>query len=224
MRLVLALVVFVFVAVPAVAQPHPPDTATVDFGILPLAPIGGPELGCLQTGGIGGPTDPCSYKLHVLTPGESVISKGGEVTFHIRGGGHGFAIYEVSKDTTREELGQFLCPGDDPATIAHPSQHTCNLSAANANARHVVLDGKDDVVLVAETNVTNAHPDNRVWSPPGRLTSAGGQVFLNGGSATAPLGQLLTFRFLKSGRYVVICMNRVHFLNDWMFGFVDVVE
>ena len=36
-------------------------------------------------------------------------------------------------------------------------------------------------------------------------------------------GQLLTYRFLKTGRYLVICMNRVHSLNDWMFGFVNVV-
>jgi len=28
--------------------------------------------------------------------------------------------------------------------------------------------------------------------------------------------------FLKTGRYLVLCMNRVHFLNDWMFGFVNV--
>jgi hypothetical protein len=34
--------------------------------------------------------------------------------------------------------------------------------------------------------------------------------------------QEITCQFLKSGRYLVICMNRVHFLNDWMFGFVNV--
>ena len=56
----------------------------------------------------------CSYKLHHLTPEEVTIRKGGQVTFQIHGGGHGFAIYEVSKDTTREELGQYLCAGDDP--------------------------------------------------------------------------------------------------------------
>jgi hypothetical protein len=27
---------------------------------------------------------------------------------------------------------------------------------------------------------------------------------------------------LENGRYLVLCMNRVHFLNDWMFGFVNV--
>jgi hypothetical protein len=102
----------------------------------------------------------------------------------------------------------------------------CTLCAANANDRHVVTDGRDDVVLIAAANVTNAHPDNRVWSEPGRLMSAGGHQFLNGGTIPAGAtsnGQLLTYRFLKTGRYLVICMNRVHFLNDWMFGFVNVV-
>jgi hypothetical protein len=42
-----------------------PD-ASVDFGVLPTGPLG-PEP-CLQTGAIGGPTDPCAYKLHHLTP------------------------------------------------------------------------------------------------------------------------------------------------------------
>jgi hypothetical protein len=80
-------------------------------------------------------------------------------------------------------------------------------------------------VLVAEMNVSNAHPDNRVWSEPGRLVSAGGQQFLSGGTIPAgptSNGQLVTYRFEKTGRYLVICMNRTHFLNDWMFGFVNV--
>ena len=32
------------------------------------------------------------------------------------------------------------------------------------------------------------------------------------------------YRFEKTGRYLVLCINRVHFLNDWMFGFVNVTE
>ena len=55
--------------------------------------------------------------------------------------------------------------------------------------------------------------------------SAGGMQFLNGGTIPAgptSNGQLLTYRFQKTGRYLVLCMNRVHFLNDWMFGFVNV--
>ena len=199
-----------------------PD-AGVDFGVLPTAPLG--PAPCLQTGAIGGPADPCAYKLHHLTPEEVTVLKGGQVTFQIHGGGHALHIYEVSKDTTREQIGQFLCDETDPSTIADPAQHICNLSLANANARHIILDGHDDVVIDASPNVTNAHPDNRVWYEPGRLMSAGGRQFLNGGTIPAGAnsdGQLISYRFLKTGLYLVTCMNRVHFLNDWMFGFVNV--
>ena len=201
----------------------PPSTAAVDFGVLPTGPLG--PLPCLQSGAIGGPADPCSYKLHHLTPEEVTIRKGGEVTFQIHGGGHGFAIYEVSKDTTRDELGQFLCEGEDPEHIGEPTLHPCNLLAANADAEHTIEDGHGNVVIVARPNLTNVHPDNRVWSPEGRLMSTGGIQFLNGGTVPAgptSNGQLITYQFLKTGRYLVICMNRVHFLNDWMFGFVNV--
>ena len=101
-----------------------------------------------------------------------------------------------------------------------------HLLAANADAPHTVLDGKNRVVIVAEANLTNTHPNNRVWSEEDRLMSAGAFQFLNGGTIPAgptSNGQLLTYRFLETGRYLVICMNRVHFLNDWMFGFVNVV-
>ena len=211
------------------SQKPPATSATVDFGVLPVGPIGGPETVCLQgPTGIGGPADPCSYKLHHLTPEEVTIKQGGEVTFQVHGGGHGFAIYEVSKETTREEIGQFLCPGADPKSIADPGQHDCNLSAINADAEHTVKDGQGKVVLVAQKNLTGApgtHPHNRVWSPEDRLVSAGGMQFLNGGTVPAGAnsnGQLITYQFLKNGRYLVLCINRVHFLNDWMFGFVNV--
>ena len=206
------------------AQQDPGDAA-VDFGVLPTGPLGPPP--CFQTTGIGGPNDPCSYLLHHLTPEEVAVGKGGQVTFQVHGGGHGLAIYQVSKATNREDLGQFLCAGSDPATVTDPALHPCNLLAANADARHVIPDGKGDVVIVAAANVTNAHPDNRVWSEPGRLMSMGGHQFLNGGTIPAgptSNGQLISYRFLKTGRYLVICMNRTHFLNDWMFGFVNVVD
>jgi hypothetical protein len=233
MRLKSLIAAAAVVAIPAAASaqqgedshrhPAAPSTAAVDFGVLPTAPLGPPP--CLQTGAIGGPADPCSYKIHHLTPEEVTIRQGGEVTFQIHGGGHAFAIYEVSKDTTRDELGQYLCPGEDPAELPDPALHACNLDAVNANAGHRIKDGDRDVVIVAEPNVTNAHPDNRVWSPEGRLMSAGGIQFLNGGTIPAgptSNGQLITYQFRKNGRYLVICMNRVHFLNDWMFGFVNV--
>jgi len=201
--------------------------AAVDFGVFPTAPLG--PVPCLQAGGIGGPNDPCSYKIHHLTPEEVTILKGGQVTFQIHGGGHGMAIYEVSKDTTRDEVGQFLCPGTDPSTIGDPDAHPCNgatsAGMANAAANHIVLDGHGDVVIVSGTGgVGVVHPNNRVWYEPGRLMSAGGHQFLPGDTVTptALPGQLITYAFLKTGRYLVICINRSHFLNDWMFGFVNV--
>jgi hypothetical protein len=208
------------------SQKPPATSVNVDFGVLPTAPLG--PLPCLQTGAIGGPADPCSYKIHHLTPEEVTIKQGGEVTFQIHGGGHGFAIYEVSKDTTREELGQYLCAGEDPKDLPTPALHVCNLSPVNADAEHTVKDGQGKVVLVARENLTGApgtHPHNRVWSPENRLVSSGGMQFLNGGTVPAgpgSNGQLITYQFLKNGRYLVLCINRVHFLNDWMFGFVNV--
>ena len=207
-------------------QPATPD-AKVDFGVLSTAPTPLGPLPCLQSGAIGGPNDPCSFKLHHLTPEEVTIEKGGQVTFQIHGGGHAMAIYEVSKDTTRDDIGPLLCGTDDPTRMTDPAQHTsCNLSP-QADSPHLISDAKGDVVLDVPANVTNVHPDNRAWSEPGRLMSAGGVQFLNGGTAatgTGPTGgQLITYRFLKTGRYLVHCMNRVHFLNDWMFGFVNVV-
>ena len=211
------------------------ESPTVAFGVLPTAPLGPPP--CIQSplAAIGGPTDPCSFKNHHLTPEEVTITKGDEVTFEVHGGGHAVAIYEVSKDTTRDELGQFLCAGTDPGTFTDPASHPClGTSAAgiaNAAADHHIEDGHGDVVIVSGPGGA-VHPANRVWSPPGRLMAVGGQQFINGGapanpSTTPPTpaqpGTLLTYQFLKTGRYLVICMNRSHLLNDWMFGFVNVV-
>ena len=84
-------------------------------------------------------------------------------------------------------------------------------------------------MIVADnvTGLPNVHPNSRVWYTPGRLMSAGGVQFMNGGTTptgtSSTGGQLVTYRFLKTGRYLVICANRTHFLNDWMFGFVNVV-
>lgn len=204
-------------------SPPPPANATVDFGVLPTAPLG--PSPCLQTGAIGGPTDPCSYKIHHLAPEETTIAKGGLVTFQVHGGGHGVMLYQVSKNTTRDMIGQALCPGSDPSKIGDPALHVCNLKAANADASHIVVDGKGDIVIEILPNATNTFPDNRVYYEPGRLISADGAAFLNGGTPAAPAASNgISYRFLKAGRYLVMCMNRTHALNDWMFGFVTVVE
>jgi hypothetical protein len=190
---------------------------TVNFGVTPpTTPIlNNPNC---ATVGIGGPADKCAYRLHHLTPEESTIRKGGQLTLQVNGGGHAPAVYRVSKDTTRDELGQFLCAGNDPEHIDDPLNHPCDLSVTNSTAQHIIKDGEGDVVIVADANPGNQNvpPLNRVWSEPGRLTSVGGHNFVAADT-------LVTYRFLKTGRYLVICMNRTHFLNDWMFGFVNVV-
>lgn len=236
MRIVLAFLVSLFVAIPAVARQHEhnPESAVVDFGVLQLVSLG---TGCAPTPTVpptpgvpapGSPGDPCAYKIHALFPDEVSIAKGGEVSFRIHGGGHGFAIYEVSTDTTRDNIGQQLCEGDDPATIPVPgTSHACNGAlglGGNANNARSLIDAKDNVVLVVPANANTFPTTNRVWSEPGRLMSANAPAFLQGGTAAAPVGEILTYRFLKTGRYLVLCANRSHFFNDWMFGFVDVHE
>jgi hypothetical protein len=220
------------------SRPPSPRTAEVGFGIFPVGPIDDSPLCLVQ--GAGGPTDPCSYKIHKLVPEETTIRWGGEVTFHVHGGGHGIAIYNVSRKTTRLDIGELLCQNSttDPGTIEDPAAHPCQAAplpppnpspspgGANAARDITIRDASGDVVIVTGT----APPNNRIAYAPGRLFSAGGNQFLLGispGPPPAPQigptnGQLLTYRFLVPGRFLVICMNRSHFMNDWMFGFVNV--
>ena len=147
---------------------RPPAAAHVDFGVLPVGPLGPPP--CVQenpippaTGPIiGGASDPCSYKLHILTPEETTIRKGGEVTFQMHGVVHSIAVYRVAKNTTREEVGQFLCPGEDPADS--PDFHPC-LTAGPLNAARSM----SSVTAVA-TSSSSPRPTLR---PPTRTTGCG---------------------------------------------------
>jgi hypothetical protein len=189
---------------PAVAE------ALVHFGVVPTAPLGPPP--CAQTPPFGTVADPCIHKAHTLSPEEVTLLKGGQVTFQVHNGGHALAIYEVSKDTTRDQIGQALCPGDDPLTL-QPAEHLC--PSGNSSAAHQVFDGHGDVVLLASGSAT----DSFVIYKPGRLISAGTPAALNGNA----VGHTVSYQFLKTGRYLVICINRSHLFNDWMFGFVNVV-
>jgi hypothetical protein len=195
-------------------QPALPE-AFVEFGIVSPVPLGG--FPCRQTApfglAAGANADECVHKAHVLDEKEVTILKGGQVTFSVHNGGHAIAIYEVSKDTTREHIGEQLCPGPEPSTLQPAGDRCFGNNAANANARHIIFDGKSDVVLDVPPSTTSP---NFITVTSGRLMSAGG-VALNGN------GQVVSYQFLKTGRYLVICMNRSHFLNDWMFGFVNVV-
>jgi plastocyanin len=148
--------------------------------------------------------------LHRLVPDEVTIHKGGTVLFVLNGGGHRVLIYPVSNHTTRADIEADLCQGG----VA-----VCNPAAGTQNLRYFITDGKGDLIVDTETNVQQPF----INYLPGQLVSAGGPVVLTGTTATGAAGHTVRFRFEKTGRYLVICGTRGHSLNDWMFGFVDVV-
>ena len=235
-----ALLVAAVMAVPSASiaqQGHghedkAPATAFVHFGIFPPGPLGPAPCGQgTETPPIvpGGPARPLRLQAPRPHTRRSLGQQGRRGHIPIpRWRSRDRDLSGGQRAPTRDEVGQFLCAGDDPADFHAPTDtHPCpTVGAANANAVHEVKDGDGDIVIVATANVTNVHPENRVSYEPGRLMSAGEVQFMNGGTVatgTGPTGgQLTTYRFLKPGRYLVICMNRSHFLNDWMFGFVNV--
>jgi plastocyanin len=152
----------------------------------------------------------------VVVPDEVTIGKGGTVTFVVNGPGHGIAIYPISDKTTRDDITAQLC--------AHDQVTGACIDPTFANADHTTLDGKNNVIIVTGTNP----PFQRVDDPTDRLLATSTQigdlpgVFLTGTSSTTSVTTQLQFRFTKTGRYLVVCMNRNHYLNNWMFGFVTV--
>src|SRR5262245_53351299 len=114
------------------------------------------------------------------------------------------------------------------------------------NLAYRITDGKDDVVIDAPQNVANNNPrvddpasSDRLLATSGasRPCAAGeappvcdptapsanpGGGFLTGAAPPATPGNRIRVTFDKDGRYLVICMNRAHALNDHMFGFVNV--
>ena len=156
---------------------------------------------------------------HYLDPDEVTIVKGGTVTFEFNGNNHGVAIYPVSPTTTRQDIEAGLCQ-PDPATC-NPQQ------ASTADLEYFVMDGYGDVVIDTGTNP----PNNRVNDPTDRhayadIFHAGlvGNVYFTGRNATGAPAPQVQHKFEKIGRYLVICVNRSHFINDRMFGFVNVVR
>ena len=166
----------------------------------------------------GDPDNLAGAANQVVVPDEVTVVKDGTVTFVVQGPGHGIAIHPVSRNTTRDDITAHLCP-HDPVTQA------C-VDLTFANGSHTIRDGKNNAIIVTGTNP----PFTRVDDPTGRLLATSTQigalpgVFLTGTDATNPITTHLQFRFTKAGRYLVICMNRNHALNNWMFGFVTVSE
>jgi hypothetical protein len=167
----------------------------------------------INFGPVNSSAPPMSPPLHVVVPDEVTISKGETVTFMVNGGGHGLAIYPVSNHTTRADIIAGLCdtgPG-------------CGLAASQT--AHLVRDHKGDVIIDIPADTTL--PPIFDYAP-GRVFGAIGGIpgpFLNGALGLAlPPAQGVRFqhRFDKTGRFLVICMNRVHSISDHMFGFVTV--
>jgi plastocyanin len=157
------------------------------------------------------PQDPAPAN-HILDPDEVTIAKGGTVTFEINGGAHGIGIYPVNIETTRADIEAGLCQ-PDPATCSPQGATTSNLE-------YFVYDHSGDLIIDTGINP----PTLRVDDPTLRLVWAGGPVYLTGRTAAGTAAQQIQYRFEKVGRYLVICMDRNHFINDRMFGFVNVVK
>ena len=145
---------------------------------------------------------------HQLFPDEVTITKGGTVAFNVVGGGHFITIYPVSRNTTREDIEEDLLQADGTGCWEFaPGETTCT-----ANSRYLVTDGAKKLVLDTGINTANANDFNRV-------------NFASGATTALAVGTQLEQRFFKTGRYMVNCANRGHFIpTPYMFGFVNVVN
>jgi len=187
---------------------------------------------------------------HFLFPDDVSIRKGGTVTFVVNGGGHGIAIHPVSKKTTRDDIAEDLCQGGANDADRAGRALVCNNTLGTQNLAYQITDGKDDLVIDVPANPqpANANPrvddtvhTHRLLGTSGRVRVCGtgestpscassvpganpAGAFLAGSDAPATPGNRIQVQFLKTGRYLVICMNRGHSLNDHMFGFVSVVD
>ncbi|HEY3160389.1 MAG TPA: hypothetical protein VGJ78_15595 [Vicinamibacterales bacterium] len=177
----------------------------------------------------GGPTT------HFLDPDDVTIAKGGTVTFVVNGAMHGVAIYPVAKKTTRANIAEDLCQGP-PGTAENDRAARatiCNGAAGTANLARQLTDAKGDIVVEVPANVGGNNP--RVDDQARTLLGTSGQIpnsparkdgaFLTGtNNLNDNPGNRIQYRFMKTGRFLVICMNRNHSINDHMFGFVNVVD
>src|SRR2546423_9256947 len=182
-----------------------------------------------------GQPQPGGATTHFLDPDDVNVVEGGTVTFVVNGGGHGVALYRVDKDTTRADIAADLCQG--PAGTAENDRAAratvCNAATGTANRAYQLTDADGEIVVEVPANVAGNNP--RVDDQARTLLGTSGQIpnsparkdgaFLTGTNAANDTpGQRIQYRFLKTGRYLAICMNRGHSMNDHMFGFVNVVD
>src|SRR5262249_31000610 len=81
------------------------------------------------------------------------------------------------------------------------------------------LDDPDHSVRLLATS--GASPGDT--ASPAAIADNRAGAFLTGTANPATTGNRIQVLFPKAGRYLVVCMNRVHTLNDHEFGLVSVV-
>jgi hypothetical protein len=218
-------------------QVQPIPHAVVDFGQPP--PQGAPASTTHFLQPVGGAKD-----------GEVTIFKDGTVTFRVNGGGHGVSVYKVNKNTTRDDIigatPEGLCPTRSGCT-ALPDFINAAHTLRDAGGNVVLEVGTnppvariDDAsrILVGTTAIVSADRDlnglptdpgifhqgancSETEPPPPALPTC--VVLRAQGLVARPIGEQIRVKFTKNGRYLVICMNRGHSINDHMFSFVNVV-
>jgi len=223
-----------------------------------------------QPPGAGVPGSPDNVSTHFLFPSDVTVTKGGTVTFVVNGGGHGIAIHEVNKKTTREDIAAGLCDGNNhetgpgnEATDRIARSAVCNANVLTTvqingtpvtitvtnNLDYIVTDAKGNVIIDPGFNVVtptitfnNPRLDDPTSSPrllatsgaspddpgppdgnPTAIATNRAGAFLTGTANPATVGNRIQVQFNRNGRFLVICMNRAHSINDHMFGFVNVV-
>jgi len=215
---------------------------------------------------------------HYLMPNDVTIHKGDLVTFVVNGGGHGIAIHEVDRRTTRADIAENLCDGNShetgpgneiadrraratvgtvdgngigtgcngttvtsvlingvPVNVTGTNNLDYVITDAGHDGDHVVIDSGFNLPALGLNNPrlddtshsvrllgTSGNSDGDVDNPAAIAGNRAG-AFLTGTALPQTVGQRITVQFTKTGRFLVICMNRGHSLNDHMFGFVSVV-
>jgi hypothetical protein len=165
---------------------------------------------------------------HILLPNDATVREGGTVTFVVNGGGHGLSIYPVSRNTRRADISEDLCQGGETVCNATAPTPDPENPVGTQNLRYRITDGRRHLVIDTDTGAHQPRVDDprerflaTSGTIPGQPVTAG--AFLVGTTPTA-VGNRIQYRFTKAGRYLVICQNRNHLLNDWMFGFVNVED
>jgi len=98
-----------------------------------------------------------------------------------------------------------------------------NIAATPTTPAIVIVNPRlDDPTSSPRLLATSGASPGDVNNPAAIATNRAG-AFLTGTANPATAGNRIQVQFNQTGRFLIICMNRAHSLNDHMFGFVTVV-